>query len=145
MDNYVERIRQCCKDRNISVAKLEEDLGYGNGFLNPKKVSDIKFGRLLEILDYIGISYEEFMGIGSPETQAIHTALIQIKKVSPETYEEIITAWKNGNEKTATNDGDGNESELTDGQKELMQLIPLLNDQETSVLLPQVKGILSGH
>lgn len=93
MENIVERIRQLCADRNIPVSKLEEDLGYGNGYLNPKKVSDIKYGRLIEILDYLGTSYEEFFHIGSEETQAISTALVQLKKASPSVYESVMNGW----------------------------------------------------
>ena len=58
MDNYIEKIRKLCADRNISVSKMEKDLGFGNGYLNPKKVSTIKTDRLLKILDYINSSNE---------------------------------------------------------------------------------------
>ena len=39
---------------------MEKDLGFGNGYLNPKKVNDIKMGRLFAILDYLGVSRAEF-------------------------------------------------------------------------------------
>ena len=58
--NYVEKIRQLCQDRNIPISKLEKDLGFGNGYLNSKKVATIKTDRLFKILDYIGISPLEF-------------------------------------------------------------------------------------
>ena len=93
MDNIVQRIRQLCAGRNISVSKMEKDLGFGNGYLNPKKVSTIKLDRLLKILDYMGISYLEFANIGLPETQAINSALVQLKKVSPEVYEDMMARY----------------------------------------------------
>ena len=93
MENIVERIVEICKSRNIPILKLEKDLGYGNGYLNPKKVSDMKAGRLLEILDYLGVSTEEFFNIGLPQTQAIETAFAQIKKASPEAYEALMKKW----------------------------------------------------
>lgn len=58
--NYVEKIRQLCKERGIKISKLEKDLGFGNGYLNSKKVATIKTDRLMKILDYIGISPLEF-------------------------------------------------------------------------------------
>lgn len=93
MENFVERIIELCKEKGIKVSTLEKDLGYGNGYLNPKKVSDMKAGRLIDILDYLGVSLEEFFNIGSPQTQAIQTALTQIKRASPEVYEDIINKW----------------------------------------------------
>ena len=59
-ENYIEKIRQLCKDRGIKISKLEKDLGFGNGYLNSKKVATIKTDRLMKILDYIGISPLEF-------------------------------------------------------------------------------------
>lgn len=61
MSSTVERIIEICKAKNIPVSRLEKDLGYGNGFLNPKKVSDLKAGRLFEILDYLGVPLNEFI------------------------------------------------------------------------------------
>lgn len=59
MENWIEKIRKLCDERNIPISQLEEELGFGNGYLNPKKVSDIKVNRLIKILDYIGISIED--------------------------------------------------------------------------------------
>ena len=59
-ENYVEKIKELCDERGIKISKLEKDLGFGNGFLNPKKVSTIKADRLLKILNYIGISPLDF-------------------------------------------------------------------------------------
>lgn len=132
MENYVERIRQLCKDRNISVSKMEEDLGYGNGYLNPKKVSDIKYGRLIEILDYIGISYEEFMGVGSPTTQKIQTALVQIKNASPEVYEDILEKWF-FSEPTDL---------LSENEKLIIDLFRLFNDDGQKAIISYVDSLL---
>ena len=69
MENVIEKIRMICEQKNIPVSQLEKDLGFGNGFLNPKKVNDIKMGRLFAILDYLGVSREEFFGEDSPEAE----------------------------------------------------------------------------
>lgn len=62
-ENIVQHIVDICKERGIPVSRLEKDLGYGNGYLNPKKVSDMKMSRLLDILNYLRISPEEFFDI----------------------------------------------------------------------------------
>ena len=47
----VEYVRMLCKEKNISIAKLERDLGFSNGYLNPKKMSTIPFARAEMIAD----------------------------------------------------------------------------------------------
>lgn len=69
MDSIIDRIRAICEEKNIPVSQLERDLGFGNGFLNPKKVDDIKTGRLFAILDYLGVSKAEFFGLDSTEAK----------------------------------------------------------------------------
>lgn len=92
MENIVERIVEICKQKKIPISKLEKDLGYGNGYLNPKKVSDMKAGRLFEILDYLDISVEEFFDIGTKQFQQTTTALARLKKVDPDFYRYLITS-----------------------------------------------------
>ncbi|MBR6206971.1 MAG: helix-turn-helix transcriptional regulator [Oscillospiraceae bacterium] len=58
----VERIRQVCKEHGIPIARLEEALGYGNGYLNPKKIETVTVVRAKEIAAYIGISLGELTG-----------------------------------------------------------------------------------
>lgn len=69
MDNIIDKIRMICDEKKIPVSQLEKDLGFGNGYLNPKKIDDIKMGRLFAILDYLGMSRAEFFGEESAEAE----------------------------------------------------------------------------
>lgn len=66
IENSIERIIEICKLKNIPVSKMERDLGFGNGSLNPAKSSDIKSSRLVKVLNYLDMSFEEFYEIEKP-------------------------------------------------------------------------------
>lgn len=87
METIVERIRRYCKEKGVAVSAMEKDLGFGNGYLNPKKIEDVNTDRLLKILDYLGVSAEEFFNIGSKKTQIIETAIVQAQKEIPKSVE----------------------------------------------------------
>ena len=57
----VEKVLKLCEKKSVAPSKVEKDLGFGNGYLNPKKVKDIKLMRLEAILDYLGFGWYEFM------------------------------------------------------------------------------------
>lgn len=57
----VEKVLKLCEKKSVAPSKVEKDLGFGNGYLNPKKVKDIKLMRLEAILDYLGCGWYEFM------------------------------------------------------------------------------------
>lgn len=40
METGIDYVRLLCKERNISISKLERDLGFSNGYLNPKKAEE---------------------------------------------------------------------------------------------------------
>ena len=40
MFNGVEYIREICHKRGIAISQLERDLGFSNGYLNPKKLKN---------------------------------------------------------------------------------------------------------
>lgn len=50
----VEYVRDLCKKKGIAISKLEKDLGFSNGYLNPKKMDNIPYDRALLIYKYIG-------------------------------------------------------------------------------------------
>ena len=65
----VEKVLKLCEKKSVAPSKVEKDLGFGNGYLNPKKVKDIKLMRLEAILDYLGFGwYEFFTGEENPAT-----------------------------------------------------------------------------
>ena len=145
MDNIVERIVEICKDKKIPVSKLEKDLGYGNGYLNPKKVSDVKAGRLMDILDYLDVSYEEFFNVGSTKTQETETILARLKKANPEFYNLIFS-----NKETL--DTNSTESQIDkdikfalpfadEKQKELIFEILRLSQDQVSAFLSIAKSL----
>lgn len=57
-----ERIRQICASKGIRISKLEKDLGFGNGYINPKKVTHISHERLLKIAEYLNVSVGDITG-----------------------------------------------------------------------------------
>lgn len=63
IENTISRILEICKEKDIPISRLEKDLGFGNGSLNPEKATDIKSLRLFKILNYLGVSFEEFYGV----------------------------------------------------------------------------------
>ena len=62
----VEEVRAVCKEKKIPVMRLEKDLDFGNGYLNPKKCKDIPAMKLLEIANYLKVSVLRFYGIEKP-------------------------------------------------------------------------------
>lgn len=82
MATPVERVRAICKERKIPISKLEKDLGFGNGFLNPKKASDLTADRAIRIAEYLDVSVNFLLGL-TPEQQ-LQDAEAEFNKVSAE-------------------------------------------------------------
>lgn len=57
----VERVRAICKNKKIPIVKIEEDLHFGNGYLNPKKIQNIPSDRLQMISEYLNVPISEIM------------------------------------------------------------------------------------
>lgn len=55
----LERIKELCKTKGISITSLELDLDYSNGSL--AKAKDIPSSRILEISKYFGVSMDYLM------------------------------------------------------------------------------------
>lgn len=57
----VDRIRELCQQRGISITKLESALGYGNGSISKPSTNAMRSDRLMTIANYLGVSMEYLM------------------------------------------------------------------------------------
>lgn len=61
--NSIERVLALCKERKVSVARLEKDLGFGNGYIRGLKKGVIQSERLSQIANYFNVSVNYLLGI----------------------------------------------------------------------------------
>lgn len=62
------RIKELCRARNISVAKLEKELGFSNGYISQLNPDTAPFRRLQKIADYFEVSVPFLYGEADVET-----------------------------------------------------------------------------
>lgn len=53
-----ERIKQLCKEKGISIKKLENDLGFGNGYVSKLDKSVPSTDKIQAIANYLGTSVD---------------------------------------------------------------------------------------
>lgn len=57
-----DRIKQLCKEKGISVRKLEQALGYGNGAMSKLNSAKASYERMSELASYFGVSIDYLTG-----------------------------------------------------------------------------------
>lgn len=57
-----EKIKLLAKEKNISIRKLEEDLGYGNGTIRRWETTSPGFDKVEKVADYFGVTVEYLRG-----------------------------------------------------------------------------------
>lgn len=64
MDNeqLVKSIRQLCKNRNIAISQLENDLNFGAGLISRWSKNSPSIDKIVDIADYFHISLDEVVG-----------------------------------------------------------------------------------
>ena len=58
METVIDRIRAACRSRGVPISKLEKDLGFSNGYLNPKKAATVSADRLFSIASYLSVDVD---------------------------------------------------------------------------------------
>lgn len=82
----VEYVREECKKRGITIAQLEKDLGFSNGYLNPKKLKQIPYDRAKQIAQYLVIDINRIYDDEDVENNGQHKYYID------DTTAEILEA-----------------------------------------------------
>lgn len=69
--NSVERIKCLCKERKISIAKLERDCGFANGYIGQLRKGMLPADRLKTVSEYLNVSINELLGEEQKESAAV--------------------------------------------------------------------------
>ena len=56
--NAVERVKALCKERHISISKLEKACGFGNAYIANLRNGRLPYDRLVTIANYLDVSPE---------------------------------------------------------------------------------------
>lgn len=65
----VERIRNICRKKQISIAQMEKDLKWSQGLISRWTKNSPSIGKIMEVVSYLGVSYEELLGGGDFENE----------------------------------------------------------------------------
>lgn len=60
--NSVDRIKAICKERGIPLYKLEQDLGFSNGYIGQLRKGALRDDRLKMVAEYLSVSPDYLMG-----------------------------------------------------------------------------------
>lgn len=90
----VELIRQLCRERGISVAKLERDCGFSNGYIRNMANGIFPSDKALKIATYLEIPVEKLINPdapytapespGTPQTKTLYPIIVELIKDAAE-------------------------------------------------------------
>lgn len=97
--NTLDLIKKLCNERNISLHKLEVDLGFGNGSLT--KAKSLPFDRVVAIAEYFNIKIDYFLSDEEPpiplDNKVVEKAMAlysDFQSLSPENQTALLTLLK---------------------------------------------------
>lgn len=63
-EKLVENIRRVCREKGISIMRMENDLGFSTGLISrwSKTKTCPSFDKIVDIMEYLGVTYDEIMG-----------------------------------------------------------------------------------
>lgn len=94
MSNSVQYVRNLCRKRKIPVSRLEKDCGFSNGYLNPKKITQLPYDRAKQIAEYLNIPVSSILnGEDSQNTVTQKEIMIALfrgrEDITDEMFEEV--------------------------------------------------------
>ncbi|WP_342515448.1 helix-turn-helix transcriptional regulator [Sutcliffiella sp. FSL R7-0096] len=94
----LDRIKLLCKNRNISVTILEEDLGFPNNTIYQWKKRTPSLEKLQKVADYFGVSTDYLLGRKTEEIDPeVRSLAREIQNFGPENralLDDIIKSMK---------------------------------------------------
>lgn len=85
MFSTLEKIKELAKSRGISLAKLEESLGYSTNYFYTLKTKTPNSDRLQEIADYFNVSTDYLLGRTDNPSVASDASIIDTDPIEEQT------------------------------------------------------------
>lgn len=57
----LQRVESLCKERGVSISRLEKDCGIGNATIKKWDESALRIDTLKKVADYFGVSIEYYL------------------------------------------------------------------------------------
>lgn len=76
MFNAVSFVRELCKERGLPIATVEKACGFGNGYLNPKKISTLSYERAVVLANYLNLT-AEYLLTGEEEQKEKPASIVE--------------------------------------------------------------------
>ena len=131
MDNVktVETIRAMCKKKKTSLTRLEEKLGFSNGYIGKmaKRPSSPPYDKLVAIANELGVTVADLTGEKENPTSVYTGGEVDTAK--------MLTYLDNLSTKKPTAQGGG----LTEKQKYAIELIKSTSDDDLDKLIKMFK------
>ena len=54
--DFVEMVKNLCRERKIALSKLEKDLGFSNGYIAGLRRGTMPYDRMTAVAEYLGVS-----------------------------------------------------------------------------------------
>lgn len=63
-ESLVNNIRKICKDKNVFITQMENDLGFSPGLISrwSRTKTSPSFDKVVAVMEYLGVTYEELTG-----------------------------------------------------------------------------------
>lgn len=65
--SVVDRIKEACTARNVSISRLERDCGFSNGYIRGMKDGTMSAERLQKISNYLRVSFDYLLTGETPK------------------------------------------------------------------------------
>lgn len=131
MDNVktVETVRALCKKKKTSLTRLEEKLGFSNGYIGKmaKRPSSPPYDKLVAIANELGVTVADLTGEKENPASVYTGGEVDTAK--------MLTCLDNLSTKKPTAQGDG----LTEKQKYAIELIKSTSDDDIDKLIGMFK------
>jgi transcriptional regulator with XRE-family HTH domain len=118
-----ERIKLLCREHGVSMNKLEEDLGFGKGYISKLGTSKPNANKLKQIADYFHVSLDFLLSDNNDTSESTSGLSAADERDIAKDMENIRSKLKSGSNGPLSYDGEPipeEDAELLLGQIELM-------------------------
>ncbi len=145
--NKYEIVRKLCNQRGISVRKLEQDLGFSNGYISKWKTSEPNIKSVIKVAGYFNVSPYMFA-----DTEVLSEDLYKHKEFADEVYKAMspyavgAMLYRVAAGEGAYNEEYSTEVAPTDIENEFLSaevvgdsMIPILENGDIVIIQPQTE------